>query len=583
MAEAASFGQLLREYRRTAGLTQEALAQRTNLSVDAIAGLERGRRSAPHVDTLRRLVEGLELTPSQRDELLHAADPISRPSAATREIRSNVPAALSSFVGRAHALAALRQLLTGQAPRTRLLTLVGPGGIGKTRLALEVARSLLDKAAMEWFPDGVWLADLSGLDDPALITGEVAAAIEIDGASAGLTLDGLGRFLSTRRLLLILDNCEHLVDGCARLVDALLRAGPELTVLATSREALGGPSEVVWPVTPLSVGDAEHRLANETGQLFVERACAVLPEFQITSEDFDAVSELCRQLDGIPLAIELAAARIGALDLRTLVRGLAERFVVLRNANRLAPARHQTLDALVQWSYDLLLPEEQQLFSKLAVFAGGWDIDAAIAIASNGQLAPAAVVDLHSRLLSKSLVTRVHDREGAARYVLLQPLREFALQLLRSNDQLAPVRERHAGYYLGWLQHRQASVEGPLQVETLRQIEQEIDNVRAALDWSSGYRACRAGVAHRLVSGRSGMAARISRGGRCMPHAFARLAFRAQRLSRDTSWRQCRTRIRGVLSGAARSGAPAGRKLDCASSATCGVKRRPPEHSCGSG
>ncbi len=484
MVEAVSFGQLLREYRRKAGLTQEALARRTDLSVDAIAGLERGRRSVPHVETLRRLVEGLQLSSSERDELVHAADPSARPSAPPRQIRSNVPVALSRFVGRAHALAALQQLLTAQEPRTRLLTLVGPGGIGKTRLALEVARSLVDTAAVQRFPDGIWLADLSGLDDPALIPSQVAGAIEIEGVTAGLTLDGLRRFLSARRLLLVLDNCEHLVDGCARLVDALLRAGPELTVLTTSREALGSPGEVVWPVTPLSVGDAEHLLASEAGQLFVERARAVQPEFHIAPEQFEAAAELCWQLDGIPLAIELAAARIGALDLHTLARGLAERFVVLRNANRLAPARHQTLDALVQWSYDLLLPEEQLLFSRLAVFADGWDLDAAMAITSGGRLTPAAFIDSHSRLVDKSLVARIHDRDGKARYVLLQTLREFALQLLRSTDQLAPLRDRHADYYLGWLHAKEPGLEGPRQVATLHQIERELDNVRAALDWS---------------------------------------------------------------------------------------------------
>jgi predicted ATPase/transcriptional regulator with XRE-family HTH domain len=484
VAEGASFGQLLREYRRKAGLTQEALAQRTDLSVDAIAGLERGRRTAPHVDTLRRLVAGLQLTSAERDTLLHAADRSSGPTPPMHELRSNVPVALSSFVGRTHALAAVTQLLTGADRRTRLLTLVGPGGIGKTRLAHEVARALAETAAAERFPDGVWLADLSGLDDPALIPGEVAGAIEIERVTAGLTLEGLSRFVSTRRLLLILDNCEHLVDGCARLADALLRAAPNIAVLATSREALGLGGEVVWPVTPLSVGDAEHLLTSEAGQLFVERARAVQPEFQLVPEQMDAVAGVCRQLDGIPLAIELAAARVGALDVPTLARGLARQFVVLRNANRLAPARHQTLDALVQWSYDLLPLDEQQLFSRLAVFVDGWDIDAALAIASNERLTPATFIELHSRLVDKSLVTRIQDRAGNARYMLLQTLREFALQLLRSADQLPVLRERHGRYYLEWLQRKEDSVEGPEQVVILHQIEQELDNVRAALDWA---------------------------------------------------------------------------------------------------
>ncbi len=331
---------------------------------------------------------------------------------------------------------------------------------------------------------GVWVADLAGMDDPALIPGEVAGAIAIEGMTAGVTLDQLCRLLASRRLLLILDNCEHLVDGCACLVDAALRAAPGLAVLATTREALSVPGEVVWPVTPLSVGDPEHFLASEAGALFVERARAVQPAFQISEEQLATAVELCRQLAGIPLAIELAAARIRALDLQTLLRGLTDRFVVLRNANRLAPARHQTLDALVQWSYDLLSVDEQQIFSRLAVFADGWDIDAALAIAMDAQRTPADFVDTHSRLVDKSLVAHTQDRDGTSRYVLLQPLRAFAQQVLRATDQLALLRRRHADYYLGWLGDREATVEGPHQVETLREIEREIDNLRAALDWS---------------------------------------------------------------------------------------------------
>ena len=480
-----SFGELLRHHRRTAGLSQEALAQRADLSVDAIAGLERGRRSAPHAETLGRLSHALALSGAERERFVRAADPTAQPDAPAPAVpRNNLPIPLSSFVGRVEAATALRRLLGASPPGTRLLTLVGPGGIGKTRLALEVARALADEPAAAAFADGIWLADLSALDDPAAVPAAVAASVDLGTVpSPSKTIAALVQTLAERRLLLVLDNCEHLIDACARLADALLRSCPNVSILATSREALAIPGEVVWPVAALRVADAGHVLGSEAGQLFAERASAVRPDFSLTPDNAGAVAELCRQLDGIPLAIELAAARIGAFDVQTLVARLADRFALLRSGNRVAPPRHQTLEALVQWSYDLLSPPEQRLFARLAVFAGGWDIEAVEAVAADAAPAGPATIELLGRLVDKSLVVRSVDRAGGARYSLLETLRQFAGRLLGAADEWPRLRERHARHYLAVLEGREPSIEGPHQAQQLQRLEQDIDNLRAALDW----------------------------------------------------------------------------------------------------
>jgi predicted ATPase/transcriptional regulator with XRE-family HTH domain len=487
-----SFGQQLRRLRRAAGLSQEALADRAGLSTDAVAALERGRRSAPRADTLGRLVSALELSPHQRDALVSAAQPAARnglpavqaplPGLPHGQVPHNLPLPITSFVGRESDVAHMRGLLLdASSSGPRLLTLHGPGGIGKTRLALRVARSLaVDGQAPDGdashYAEGIWLVDLSALDDPRLVISAVATALGAWESPHIAASPTLAETIGERHMLVVIDNCDHLIDACAHLADSLLRRCPNLRILATSREALGIQGESVWPVSPLPVAPSSSAV-----RLFVERAAAVRPDFVLDDANADTVTNICRQLDGVPLAIELAAARVGAFDVHTISARLADRFQFLTSGNRAAPARHRTLARLVQWSYDLLSPAEQRLFANLAVFAGGWDVAAAEAVAASGSTDGSIVVDLLARLVEKSLVVRDTDDTGFGRYHMLETLQEFAAQRLADSGNAATLGERHAHFYLARVEAIQQRVEGSDQAAQLDVLERDLDNIRAAL------------------------------------------------------------------------------------------------------
>ncbi|MGH2353954.1 MAG: ATP-binding protein, partial [Chloroflexota bacterium] len=304
------------------------------------------------------------------------------------EAPTNLPAQLSSFVGREREIAEVTHLLAGGA---RLVTLTGPGGAGKTRLALEVAARLLPTV-----PDGVWLVDLAPLTDAALAPLAVASAAGIQEESRSPPLETLRRALRERRVLSVLDNCEHLIDACASLVEAVLSACPAVQVLATSREVLRVAGETVWrvpalavpPLAPALPADALARY--EAVRLFLERARAVQPRFGLTAANAPAVAQLCRRLDGMPLAIELAAARTRVLSVDELLARLEDRFRLLTGGGRTALPRQETLRAAVEWSYDLLSEAEQTLFARLSVFAGGWTLAAAEAVAADPEPATAS-------------------------------------------------------------------------------------------------------------------------------------------------------------------------------------------------
>ncbi|HEX5166798.1 MAG TPA: BTAD domain-containing putative transcriptional regulator, partial [Thermomicrobiales bacterium] len=393
---------------------------------------------------------------------------------APQEPRTNLPAQLTSFVGREHELDRLSQALD----TARLVTLTGPGGAGKTRLAIEVAGPLL-----EAYAGGIWLVDLTSLSDAALVPRTVAVALGVQEAEGRQPIDTLADALGGKRLLLVLDNCEHVIAAAAELADQLLRRCPQLRMLATSREALRVPGEVVWPVPALAVPDAEHLppievLARvEAVQLFVERARLSAPDLRISTTNAVAIAAICERLDGLPLAIELAAARVNSLPVGQLAARIDQALPLLTGGSRPGPARHRSLQATISWSYDLLSPPEQRLLARLAVFAGSFSIEAAEAICSDQQVPAGRVLDLLFQLVDKSLVV-VDEHDGEVRYRLLETIRQFARELLERSDERDTAQRAFRDWYRALVERAEPELLGPGNVPWMRRIWSEIDNIR---------------------------------------------------------------------------------------------------------
>jgi predicted ATPase/DNA-binding NarL/FixJ family response regulator len=375
-----------------------------------------------------------------------------------------LPVHLTSFVGRRAELAAVSTLLRGR----RLVTLTGVGGSGKTRLA---ARLAADQAA-RW-PDGVWWVELEAVTDPAQVAGVAAATIGVLVEPVQGSLRSLTVQLRDRRTLVCLDNCEQVLEGAAEVAQALLRSGAEVTVLTTSREPLGVAGETVWQVPPLSEDDA---LA-----LFLERASLVRPGFTLDASGEAAVRTMCRRLDGIPLALELAAAWLRTLTPRQIAAGLDDRFALLVRGPRSAVPRHQTLEASIEWSHALLAEPDRVVFRRLAVFAGGFGLEAARAVAAGGAVARDDVLDALGRLVDKSLVV-AEERDGEARYRLLETIRQYATDRLVGAGEAAATRDRHLAWFLAFAEALDPELQRDLDACRTR-LEREHDNLRAALDW----------------------------------------------------------------------------------------------------
>jgi len=416
-SEAAAFSTLLRRFRLAAGMSQEALAARSGLSTDAIAALERGRRTRPRAFTLGVLADALGLGADDRSRLLSAlayrAEPRGSPA-------RTLPRRLTSFVGRQRELAEVERML-GEA---RLVTLTGPGGTGKTRLALAAAESRRGDC---------WFVALDACPEPALVTRAVASAVGAREAPGSSIAESLHRYAAGLDGLLVLDNCEHVAAAAADIAHDLLSVAPQLRLLATSREVLRVPGEMTWQVPALPDVDAI--------QLFADRAALAVPGFTINSDNADAVSRVCRLLDGIPLAIELAAARSRALTPAQLAERLDDAFTVLTSGVRTDPARHQTLRATVDWSYQLLEPAERRLFGQLSVFAGGFSLEAAEHVWGGPVLEPLGA------LVDRSLVLAEANDEGM-RYRLLEVLRQYGLARLAEAGEEDEARLRHAEHCL---------------------------------------------------------------------------------------------------------------------------------------
>jgi predicted ATPase len=395
--------------------------------------------------------------------------------------RHNLPAPRSSFVGRERETEEVERELV----MTRLLTLTGVGGSGKTRLALEVARVLL-----EAYPDGVWLVPLAPLSEEGLVPKAVAEALGVPERPAEPLSDTLADVLRDRRLLLILDNCEHLLEATARLVDKVLDSCPRLRILATSREGLGVEGEMRRPVPPLSVPEpqgapsSEELEAYESVRLFVERARGRDPSFSLSPHNSLAVAEICRRLEGIPLAIELAAARVDTLSLEQISERLGSSLELLTHGGRTAEPRHRTLKGTLDWSYELLSEDEKKLFGRLSVFAGGWTLEASEAVGSGEGIKEGEVLDLLSGLVEKSLVLAESPEQGGVRYRMLEPIRQYAREKLDEGGEGEEVRHRHATFFLALAEDAGPSLQGPEDIEWLERLEAEHDNMRATLSWA---------------------------------------------------------------------------------------------------
>jgi len=441
--------ELVRRHRTAAALSQEELAERAGLSVRAISDLERGVHRTPRLETVRLVADALGLGEVHRAALLVAARPHVMASGPRQGARSLAPGSLlvplTRLIGRETEVGAIAQLLARDD--VRLVTLTGPGGTGKTRLALEIGAETLDQ-----YPDGVFFIDLAPLTDPTLVLPTIAATVGVREVVGHPLFQTLSSFLADKRLLLLLDNCERIL-AAAPDVGALLAASPTVSVLATSRAALHIRGEREFPLLPLPLPAAD-RLPplEELAQvpavaLFVDLASASQPDFALIADNAAAVAAICRRLDGLPLAIELAAARVKVLPPAALLARLEQRLSLLTGGARDLPARQRTMRDAIAWSYDLLSPAEQKLFRRLAVFAGGFTLDAVEAVATPNE--DRSVLDGVVALVEQSLLRRMPSVDQEPRYQMLETVREFGLEMLAAAKETAVSRERHAHHFLG--------------------------------------------------------------------------------------------------------------------------------------
>jgi predicted ATPase/transcriptional regulator with XRE-family HTH domain len=492
------FGELLEYLRRRVGLTQRELSIAVGYSDSQISRLEHNQRVPDRTTLTALFVPALDLSyePKWTARLLELAVEARRAEASTLGTHQtpshNLPLQLTSFLGRETEIVEVIGLLSPASGmlsddtkiRHRLVTLTGPGGVGKTRLAIQIAFKLADQ-----YPDGIWIIDLAPLADPAMVPQTVAAILGLREEGSQSMHANLISHLQTKTSLLLLDNCEHLIDACAHLTADVLQACPNVSILATSREALGIAGELPFLVEPLSVPDLEHFLSIESlikyegVRLFVERAKAAFPGFKLNADNSPAVGEVCCRLDGLPLAIELAAARVNVLSVTQIAERLADSFRLLGRGNRTAPVRSQTLWACMDWSYNLLSDAERRLLNRLAVFVGGWTLEAAEYVCTDDHIRPHEIIGLLAQLVEKSLVV-VDRRPNGLRYRFLETIRQYALEKLSQSDNIATLKDEHLDYYLRLIEREKLEQYGYDILDGLNRVEADHDNLRAALEWS---------------------------------------------------------------------------------------------------
>ena len=396
---------------------------------------------------------------------------------------NNLPLQLTSFIGRKKEIDEIKELLK----QGRLVTLTGAGGSGKTRLAQHVAADLTEE-----FSDGVWFVDLAPLSEALFVPQAMAVVLGLREEGGRPLMDLLVDFVRRRELLFVLDNCEHLVVACAQAVDKLLHAAPRLKIIVTSREGLGVAGEQIFSVPSLSIPETFHPLAPESllqyeaVRLFIDRAKAVKNDFAVTDVNASAVAQICRRLDGIPLAIELAAARVLAMAPEQIIVRLDDRFRLLIGGSRTEKPRHQTLRAVVDWSWELLPENERALLRRLSVFAGGWTLDGAEMVGAGNGIETLDILDLLSRLASRSLVTW-QERQGEPRYHMLETVRQYAHEKLVEVGEEAQLCQRHAEFYSQWVEQARTQVFSPSYAVWIKRLDIEQDNVHAALEWAVNF------------------------------------------------------------------------------------------------
>jgi len=492
-----SFGQLLRQHRLAAGLTQEALADLSGLSARAVSDLEREAGRKPQQGTVERLVQALAMDSEQGAVLWTAARGLDRrsrgappPALAGHNLPRHLPADVTTLIGRDAEVAAVTALL--QRPTVRLVTLTGVGGVGKTRVAVRVAQNVVDV-----FPDGVVFVPLASIRDVNLVMPTINAAIGVAAVVGQEPLDTLGDFLHTKRALLVLDNVEQVRDSAPSLIE-LLRRCPDLRILVTSRAMLRVRGEHIFAVHPLAIPDPTFMDSRQgvmryaSVRLFVERSQAVKPGFAVTMSNAPIITAICARLDGLPLAIELAAARVNVLAPPALLPRLERRLSVLVDGPRDAPERQQTLRHTLAWSYDLLAADEQEVFRRLAVFVGGWTLEAAAVVRGQGGNGDGALADVLARmgtLVDANLVRGSDQPDGRElRFDMLETVREYAWERLEESGEADVTRQRHLEWYIILTEQAEPHIkEGEDRATWLAQLDVEHDNVRAALLWADGH------------------------------------------------------------------------------------------------
>lgn len=469
--------------------------------------------------------------PERVYQLVHPSLRESFPALRSLEaIPNNLPQQVTSFIGRDRELGEIRELLR----RARLVTVVGAGGLGKTRVSLQVAADALDD-----FPDGVWLVELAPLADPQLVPEAVASVLGVKEEAGRSTAQALARHCTDRRLMLILDNCEHLINACAELAATLLQSLPELKILASSRERLNIRGETTYSLPPFVAPDPRAKATiaelahSDAVRLFIERAIAAQPSFRASGSNAACIAEICYRLDGIPLAIELAAARVRAIGIETIAARLNDRFRLLTGGDRSALPRQRTLRALIDWSHELLSEPERVLFRRLPVFAGGFSLEAAETVAADDALPSTDVLDVVARLVEKSLV--MLDVDGA-HYRMLETVREYAAERLQASGEAYAVRNRHLLYYGALAERTWPELFGAGQANALARLDVERENLLAAHAWCDH---ADNGVEHGVRLVHALKSYWINRGLAELGHRLAFEALARTRAGEQTMWR-CR-------------------------------------------